>query len=244
MKKNTPDSKPSAFLLAFFVGLLFLSFVVGSPKTAVGNGSTPTVPTIPTSSVINLPLIFGQVATSTPSCVPPAPIGTSNAVNEASILAQIHGHRGDNGLGALNSVDELVQAARRHALDMATNGFTDHVGSDGSTYEERVAAACYDAVATNEIIGWGFGGDATAMVNWWMNSSIHRSIILTTSLDDLGVGYIQLSGSEWVHYWTVNFGRPDGMATGASGEQYVCVETAVSPAGGSSITYLSDQPCP
>ncbi len=95
---------------------------------------------------------------------------------------------------------------------MADNNFTSHTGSDGSNGGQRMSEACYDWSNWAEIIGWGFGGDTTAMIDWWMNSPTHHDIILAAKYADFGAGYAYNAGSDYQHYWTVNFGVRRALA--------------------------------
>lgn len=248
MNKHTPKTTPSVLLIAAFVGLLLLSFAWQKPQQAVGISTSTLgdVPTIPTAAaMLNLPLILQEVVTPTvpPSCVPPSTYPPHSEGQEAATLSGINARRSSNSIASLNKVDTLVQSSRRHSVDMALNHFTDHVGSDGSTFTQRIAEACYKAAFVNEIIGWGFGGDTAVMVDWWMNSPIHRAAILDGSLIDAGAGYVYDPASEWVTYWTVNFGTPGTFAAGSK-SGYSCQYTTESPEGGSSIAYWSERPCP
>jgi uncharacterized protein YkwD len=47
----------------------------------------------------------------------------------------------------------------------------------------------------NEIIGWGFGGDTPALINWWMNSAVHKNIILSLDYEDFAAGHVIDPGS-------------------------------------------------
>lgn len=181
--------------------------------------------------------------TPVPGCVPPPEIPPSNPANEAAIRDGINQQRGSNGLPALALAGELTQSSRRHSLDMAANHFTGHIGSDGTTAGDRMRAACYDFNYWGEIIGWGFGGDTNAMLNWWMNSAPHRALILNGFVQDFGAGYIRLPGSDWTHYWTVNFGRrASGQLT--EGEQlYLCEYRFEGELGGASLRVYSPEPC-
>jgi len=182
--------------------------------------------------------------TATPAgCVPPPEISPSDLSNEAAILSGINQQRSSNGLPALALAHELTQSSRRHSLDMAENHFTGHTGSDGSTVGDRMLGACYDWNYRGEIIGWGFGGDPTAMLDWWMNSQPHRDTILHVLPEDFGVGYIRLVGSDWTHYWTVNFGRRS-TAVAATDAEYFCEYVAVGELGGASVRFYSPEPCP
>ncbi len=126
---------------------------------------------------------------------------------EQSIADLINQKRAEQGLYPYLLVPELTQSARRHSNDMADNGFTGHTGSDGSTPGGRMTEAGYDWVYAGEIIAWGFGGDPASVVAWWMNSTTHRSLILSSNYLDFGVGYAREPASQYGHYWTVNFAR-------------------------------------
>jgi len=183
--------------------------------------------------------------TATPSgCVPPPEIPPSDLTNEAAILSGINQQRSSNGLPALALAGELTQSSRRHSLDMAENHFTAHTGSDGSVVDDRMLDACYEWNYRGEIIGWGFGGDAAAMMDWWMNSPVHRATILDLRPGDFGVGYIRLPGSDWTYYWTVNFGRRVSSLAPDMEMPYFCEYTIENELGGSSVRYYSEEPCP
>jgi len=150
------------------------------------------------------------VATATSTALP-APVAPPMPLDEAGVeqfvIDQLNQRRAARGLAPLRLAPELTQAARKHSKDMAENGFTDHAGSDGSDAGQRIAEAGYDWTARGEVIGWGYGGDAAKMVNWWMNCPIHRPIVLSGSFEEVGVGYVHDPTSDWGYYWTVDFGR-------------------------------------
>jgi uncharacterized protein YkwD len=188
-------------------------------------------------------IAIDPTATATPSCLPDPPIPASDPANEAAIQDGINQNRQQNGLGPLNLTPELVQASRRHSLDMATNDFTGHTGSDGTTPWERMYEACYEASWSAEIIGWGFGGDAAAMLDWWMNSSIHKAMILSPNFQDFGPGYIRDPESTWVHYWTVDFGTRVTQQDMETKGLHICQYTVEGELGGSSLIVLTSDPC-
>lgn len=174
--------------------------------------STPTPTWTPSPTPTSMP-----TSTPVPLSVPveAAPLTPlDDAQVEQWVADQINQQRIARGLPPLNWVPELAQAARRHSQDMADHGFTGHTGSDGSDSRQRMADAGYDWTSEGETIGWGYGGDAAKMVNWWMNCPIHRPIILSSRFTDLGVGYVSDPSSEWGYYWTVNFGRRAYPASG------------------------------
>jgi uncharacterized protein YkwD len=190
-----------------------------------------------------LPVISFQ-PTATPSCVPPPEIPSGDPANEATIEAGILQRREQNGLYPLNQALEIVQAARRHSLDMATNDFTGHTGSDGSRHWERMRDACYEASWSGEIIGWGFGGSPASMLDWWMNSPAHKAMILSGTFEDFSAGYIRDPDSLWGHYWTVDFGVRVTQQDLESNNLHTCQYTVEGEHGGSSLILLTADPCP
>jgi len=175
---------------------------------------------------------FLPLITDIPSLIPP-----DDLAMEQTIADLINQQRADHGLYPLILVPELTESARRHSNDMADNGFTGHTGSDGSNAGQRMAEAGYDWIAWGEIIAWGFGGDPASVVDWWMNSSPHRSLILSSYFLDFGVGYARAPASQYGHYWTVNFGRRADAVTQfrVADEQLTCAFMLAGPAGGGSV---------
>lgn len=188
-----------------------------------------------------LPLVARQPVPP-PPCGPP-PIPPDDLANEQAILSGLNDQRAANSLAALAVVEELTQAARRHSRDMADNNFTGHTGSDGSDGGQRMQEACYDWTTWAEIIGWGFGGDPDAMIDWWMSSQTHHDIILSTKYEDFGAGYAFNSGSDYEHYWTVNFGKRAAPGSAPAQRMYACVYLSSGMLGGSMLMVYSDEPC-
>lgn len=124
------------------------------------------------------------------------------------MLDRINEVRAGYGLPGLRQDGRLAEAAVRHSRDMAAHSGLMHVGSDGSTSGERIAQAGYRARRWQEVVGWGFEGNIERMIDWWMNSPNHRPILLDGGLVEAGVGYVYAPGSEWRHYWTVDFAVP------------------------------------
>jgi uncharacterized protein YkwD len=169
--------------------------------------SGPSFANVPTETPISAATPT-PVATSTPLPAPvdpPMPLGDAGV--EQFVVDLLNQRRAAHGLAPLLVAPELAQAARKHSGDMAENGFTDHAGSDGSDAGHRIAEAGYEWADRGEIIGWGYGGDAAKMVDWWMNCPIHRPIVLDRSFVEVGVGYVSDPASDWGYYWTVDFGR-------------------------------------
>lgn len=253
-------SRTLVVLVVSFVVLLLAGVPVSpSPARSAPPGSpTATVTPTPESEAGYLPVVaanefFGPsptptpTPTLTPTPLPPTPTPapptpTGQEARERAVIEEIQRERAANGRYGLLVHAALGVAARRHAEDMATNNFTDHRGSDGSSAPQRMSEAGYHGSAWGEIIGWGFGGDASRMVEWWMNSPVHRGIILSSDFDDVGAGYAYNPASSYRHYWTVNFGR---RAAGIEpeGPLYRCTFELAGPEGGSRIELTSPRPC-
>ena len=121
------------------------------------------------------------------------------------VLALMNAVREEAGLPPLTVDVRIVDAARRHSDDMATNNTFGHAGSDGSNAGGRVLDAGYDWTFVAENVAAGQSG-SEAVMGAWMNSPGHRANILSASARHVGVGYAFRSGTQYGHYWTVNFG--------------------------------------
>ena len=104
---------------------------------------------------------------------------------------------------ALTFDERLRCSSRKHSKDMGLNNFFSHVGSNGSTFSQRMTSAGYTWRAAGENIGAGYNTPAAA-VNAWMASTGHCNNIMNPSFKHLGVGYYV--GGTYTHYWTQNFG--------------------------------------
>lgn len=152
----------------------------------------------------------GQVPTPSPTITLPAPTPapTRPPATPASDFVQqvedlINLERADQGRGPLHTSAALREASGRHSYDMATSGFCGHGGSDGSSPESRMRDAGYGS-PYGEIVACGQVSPAS-VVQAWMDSSPHRSMILCASCTEIGGGYGS-SGGGYLHYWTVTFG--------------------------------------
>lgn len=108
---------------------------------------------------------------------------------------------------ALLADTRLREAARCHAIDMASNNFFSHTGSSGSSVGQRATAAGYvwNRIAENIAAG---NSTAVAIVNQWMNSpSGHCEAIMNPNYEDLGIGYAYDQSATYDHYSVQVFGR-------------------------------------
>lgn len=158
----------------------------------------------------------GGAGGGTPPPTSPAPSGapcaySPNAEFVNQTLALINSQRAAHGLPALVLNAQLTAAAQGHAADMACNNFLSHVGSNGSSVKDRVAAAGYSfSVALENIFAQPpqYGGTPESAVQWWMGDLIHRNTILNEKVTEIGVGYAYYADSQLDGYWSVVFAAP------------------------------------
>jgi hypothetical protein len=123
--------------------------------------------------------------------------------------ARVNAERSKVGAVSIWMKGQLNNAAQRHTRDMATHNWFSHTGTDGSTYDSRIADSGY--FTGYSTIGCG---ENIAAGNWcphftmdqWMNSSGHRANILNTSCRHIGLGYSYSASSTYKHYWCQDFG--------------------------------------
>lgn len=120
------------------------------------------------------------------------------------MLLLVNQERAAHDLPPLVMDDRLLVAAQGHALDMATHDFVGHMGSDGSTAGQRIAAAGY-AGAWGENAAGGFS-TPESVVDAWMGSAGHRANILNASFDHIGVGWVYRAGTTYRNYQVQAFG--------------------------------------
>lgn len=125
----------------------------------------------------------------------------SYSATEQALLTRINEIRAEHGLASVQWNNALGQAADTHVADMSGNLNRSHYGTDGSNYRQRVARTGYVATDVNEAIGWGYNMDR--QINWWMNSPVHRGIILSSRYTEIGIGHI--GGGRYGNWWVMNF---------------------------------------
>ena len=151
-----------------------------------------------TGTTAYLPLVTSRAS----SVVPPEIQALERAVADL-----INEERNAHGLPPLSEDDRLVDAARGHSQDMAENGFLSHTGSDGSDIVARLNAVGYDWSACGEVLGAGYASP-DEVVEAWMSSPGHRSILLDDAYLELGVGYAANETGPYDRHWTVDVARP------------------------------------
>ncbi|MEA3310529.1 MAG: CAP domain-containing protein [Chloroflexota bacterium] len=116
------------------------------------------------------------------------------------------------GLPPLARSALLTQASQRHADDMAANGFIGQVGSDDSTYQQRIREANYhawkDGLLVNESI-WAGLGSASNALGWFKEQPEHWDMFVDPRYRELGVGYAR--DKQGINYFVLDFGSRPGV---------------------------------
>jgi uncharacterized protein YkwD len=107
-----------------------------------------------------------------------------------AVRCLLNAQRARGGLAPLASDRKLARAARRFSDAMVRQGFFDHVSPQGSTMDQRIRAAGYSGGTLGETIARGAGSLATpaAIVQAWMQSPPHRTIIMDGRFHEVGLG--------------------------------------------------------
>ncbi len=144
---------------------------------------------------------------------------------EAAFVQLINAYRAENGLGSVSLSQSLSVAADAESVDMATNNFFNHTGSDGSIFVDRMAAAGYpDPTFGGEIIYAGLASAEEALAGW-KGSPSHNAAMLDPNYTAIGIARAFNANSDYQWYWTGTFG-PTADGAGCYGEAAAAVQAA------------------
>lgn len=110
-----------------------------------------------------------------------------------------------HGMPPLTYSYELSIAAQLHTVDMAQNTEIMHDGSDGSRPAERQQRYGYSGIYGGEAVAWGWESPVP-VVEFWVNSPPHRTLILNPNAREVGVGFTADGTAPNLWYWAVEFG--------------------------------------
>ena len=143
---------------------------------------------------------------------------TQLSTYEQQLVKYVNQERAKAGLGKLHVSAKLVDSARAHSTDMGALQYFDHDSPSGETWSQRILSHGYTREGyktwkTGENIAWGSGlySSPVAIVDSWMNSPMHRAVILAKDFRDVGVGavscngYASIDGMVW--FFTLDLGR-------------------------------------
>jgi uncharacterized protein YkwD len=149
-------------------------------------------------------LLFG-VAGAQPARVAAADLTISAA--ESLMARTLNADRAKAGLIAVRVDSRLTTIARARSADMAAKHYFSHTQPDGRSVFDILSAKAIKWYSAGEIIAWNTWGllseSVTVANTMWLNSPTHRSIIMATSYNYMGVGLaIDASGKK---LWTAVF---------------------------------------
>lgn len=125
-----------------------------------------------------------EAAGSTSRSYPPAAISVEVAPKAVGEL--VNRQRNRVGRGGVSQSGRLAEVARRHAEDMARNGYFSHTSRNGAGLTDRLRAAGYRYCWAGEAIAQG-QPDADAVVRAWMTSRGHKKIVLHRKAVEYGL---------------------------------------------------------
>jgi uncharacterized protein YkwD len=109
-------------------------------------------------------------------------------------ICVVNEKRAAAGAGPVTFDPKLYLAGYGHASDMVARQYFSHQSPDGLGPGDRIAAAHYGATGeqweAGEDLAWGSATMSTprAIVEGWMNSATHRTVMLDPSYKDIGIG--------------------------------------------------------
>jgi hypothetical protein len=116
----------------------------------------------------------------------------------ATLLRLVNDARLNEGLDPYSQSRLLTDAARRHADDVAANGFADaddvHLGSDGTHEQERIQEAGYtawtrdDGSLTVDENVWSGRGTPDDVLAFFLGDEVHRDNLMSSVYREIGIG--------------------------------------------------------
>ncbi|MCL4504746.1 MAG: CAP domain-containing protein [Chloroflexi bacterium] len=139
------------------------------------------------------------------------PTARAQTTDKSSILLAINRVRLASGLTPLAVNPALEKAAQLHSDDMASHGFVDHTGTNGSNPVDRISAAGYPAWQDTRV--WAenvYAGSHgfTEALDYFLRDEIQRRNFLAPRYREVGIGvggYANANGEQMI-YWTLDFG--------------------------------------
>jgi uncharacterized protein YkwD len=139
-----------------------------------------------------------------------SPAGTSRPAAslspfERAVLADINGYRAANHLSLLRLSASLTTAARRHSVQMETDGYFAHDSADGTAFWRRIesyypeGAFAYWSVGENLL--WSSPDvDAKKALEMWIASPEHRKNMLDPHWKEIGVSAVHAAAAPGVYH--------------------------------------------
>lgn len=135
---------------------------------------------------------------------PPAQTTQTTSSGEEQIEKLTVSTRANAGVPAIRRSARLDAVARLQAVDMASNNFFSHTGSNGSTLMNRIDSVNYNACLAAENIAFGRYSEEILMEKW-MDSPGHRRNMLHPNVREYG--FAKDENSRFA-YWVMVYARP------------------------------------
>jgi uncharacterized protein YkwD len=127
--------------------------------------------------------------------------------NEARAQPRRCGSRRYAPAPPLSLEKKLSQVALAYARDMATWGYMNHTGRDGSSPAQRITRSGYHWSEVGENLASGVM-TADEVVAGWLGSPEHCANLMDPLYRQVGVGYAVNPHDERGVYWAMEFGTP------------------------------------
>ncbi len=131
--------------------------------------------------------------------------------DQAEALAKLNEARRLNGVAPLAWNAQLEKVAQRHSDDMASKGFVDEVGSDGSSPRQRIEQSVYAKWPSMRV--WGesiYAGQTTfdEALNFFLSDDAQRRVLVSVRVREVGIG---ITKDNLRTYWTVTLGAQPNL---------------------------------
>jgi uncharacterized protein YkwD len=174
--------------------------------------------TLPASSTPVTPTVAGGQATAGATAAATSASGgtascefAENAQFVTQLQTLINEERTAAGLPALTVNPQLTAAAKAHATDMLCSNYLSHISPNGSTPEQRVEAAGFNASLVAEnlyALHPSYGGNPQSAVDWWMSDPDSKADLLNANTTVFGIAYVTSDESLLGGYFVVVSARP------------------------------------
>jgi uncharacterized protein YkwD len=101
----------------------------------------------------------------------------------------------------------LEHAAAQYALDLASHGYLDHTGRDGSSPAQRITRSGYRWHEVGENLARGIMTPEDAVAGW-LHSPEHCANLMDPAFRQMGVAYAVNPRNDAGVYWALEFGTP------------------------------------
>ncbi len=171
--------------------------MVGNARPSLHTGGVPR-PRLLLAAALSVALASGLTVAATPAA----------AVNDgwrAHMIRKVNEVRAAAGVAPVRWCRALETSAQQYAVTLGRAGVVEHIGPDGASLSQRVAAAGYRPRAAAENLA---GGQRTVVqvMRAWRASPSHYASLVDPRLTDIGFGYAESPSTRYGTYWVQHLG--------------------------------------